>query len=726
MSGSKRTAFRKGVGSLLIGLLLAVGAGGCMGDDDDKRRDNSLIGDRDVPKVPRSSSEAPNVGKKREDAISDSRLETAAANVQRGERPPRGVQAVGEQLRVEVLSDRGDRRTAEAAIQRLGGRVEETGGQTLVQALVPASRIDELEDAAGVSSVRAPLISNAPNQDEPAEEDPEQATPGQELAKTRAGAWHAAGITGAGVKVGIIDSFSGTKWTAAQGQGDLPAPAGTFCRQNGAACDIWGSGSAHGSGVAEIIHEMAPGATLYVASARTTPDHQAAVDYFAANGVQIISRSLTAEYDGRGNGTGALAEVVNSAVARGMTWFNSAGNSAGRGGGRGAYWRGQWNDPDGDGWLNFNGTDELQGYNCAFLNGLRWSDWGTNRTDYDLFLYDDEGATVEDGRSANDQLTGNYGPLEHALPKCSSQGEVDWFAIKLDRAGGGTAGDVLEFMTNGYAVEYQSNAYSAGGPASDSANPGALSVGAVDPAMGTTIGEYSAEGPTNDGRMKPDISAASCVTSVSYSPSCFGGTSAATPVAAGAAALVMQSGRATTPAALKTFLTSEAASDRGVGGPDNVFGSGELVLPPPRVNNERRIDPIPPEPPKPPDPVPGDETAPVISTFLLSPAKFKAAKRGASAASAVGTSVRYRLSEPAIVTLRAERCTRRRGKRCARYSRVPGSIVRGSIRGLNRFGFSGRLRGKLRVGTYRLVARAADQAGNVSTAEAVDFRVVAR
>ncbi len=138
-----------------------------------------------------------------------------------------------------------------------------------------------------------------------------------------------------------------------------------------------------------------------------------------------------------------------------------------------------------------------------------------------------------------------------------------------------------------------------------------------------------------------------------------------------------------------------------------------MILPPPVIRD-------------PPPPVPGDEDPPVISTFEVSPSVFKAATRGASTATAVGTSVRYRLSEPAVVTLRAERCTKRRGRRCTRYARVPGAIVRASVNGLNRLGFSGRLRGKLKAGRYRLVATAADTAGNVSPRESVDFRVVKR
>src|SRR4029079_17863542 len=137
----------------------------------------------------------------------------------------------------------------------------------------------------------------------------------------------------------------------------------------------------HGTAVAEIIHEQAPNAQIYLASVGTTTDLQAAVNYFASQGVKIISRSLTSEYDGPGNGTGPIANVVNSAVTQGMTWFNAAGNSANDGSFLGGYWRGSWVDANANGFLDFAPGDELMGFSCVFMNGLRWNDWGVNRSD---------------------------------------------------------------------------------------------------------------------------------------------------------------------------------------------------------------------------------------------------------------------------------------------------------------------------------------------------------
>ncbi len=104
-------------------------------------------------------------------------------------------------------------------------------------------------------------------------------------------------------------------------------------------------------------------------------------------------------------------------------------------------------------------------------------------------------------------------------------------------------------MLNGTGIEHWVNPGSASGPAADQNSNGAMTVGAIDPALGTTIANYSSEGPTNDSRIKPDISAAACVESQTFDPGCFNGTSAATPVVAGGAALVLGSGVATHPGA---------------------------------------------------------------------------------------------------------------------------------------------------------------------------------
>lgn len=478
-----------------------------------------------------------------------------------------------ELVRVEILHSTTNDQIIDMVLVN-GGIIEGTATE-LVQALVPLQALPLIEAQVAVRIVRPPLRVSVPLAGVVPELGEtfqvESLLSGEELSKTNASSWQAAGRLGAGVKVGIVDYFSTAVWNASELAGEVPAPAGTFCRNNGAACDPFTifPGQQHGVAVAEIIHEMAPSASLYVATVITTADLQAAVNYFVSQGVTILSRSLTSEYDGPGNGTGPMANVINSAVTSGITWINSAGNSA-----SGQYWRSAWSDPDANGFMNFGPTDEFMGFVCPFANGFRWSDWGGSKTDYDIYIYENITDTTPTYSSVDDQTSG-ADPLEGIV----CDGDVDYLVIFQFAVGAGTAGDVLEIMFNGGLLEYNQAPSSAAGPASDSANAGALSVGAVDPALGTTIGAYSSQGPTNDARIKPDISAASCVLSSVYTPNCFNGTSAAAPVVAGAAALVRGAGLATTPAQIKTYLLNNATVDRGTAGTDNIYGRGELVLP---------------------------------------------------------------------------------------------------------------------------------------------------
>jgi hypothetical protein len=134
-----------------------------------------------------------------------------------------------------------------------------------------------------------------------------------------------------------------------------------------------------------------------------------------------------------------------------------------------------------------------------------------------------------------------------------------------------------------------------------------------------------------------------------------------------------------------------------------------------------------PNPNPAPAPAPAvDTAAPVIQTFSVSPRSFKATKRGATIAAAVGSHVRITLDGPANVTLQVQRCKRVRRKPCGKQHTLQPSVQRkGLTAGMNMLHFSGRLDGaKLRPGSYRLLALAVDGAGNRSPKEAANFRIV--
>ena len=175
---------------------------------------------------------------------------------------------------------------AQAAIVTAGGTVESaTGG--LVEALVPAAGLDALSRSRGVAQVRAPLHAVA------------LGVESQGVAATAASAWHAAGATGVGAKVAVIDlGFAG--YSTRQAAGELPAGLiiQDYCGGN------MGAPEPHGTAVAEIAHEMAPGAQLYLICIDTEVDLKLAEEYVKANGITIVNHSVGWFNAGRGDGSG--------------------------------------------------------------------------------------------------------------------------------------------------------------------------------------------------------------------------------------------------------------------------------------------------------------------------------------------------------------------------------------------------------------------------------------
>jgi len=86
---------------------------------------------------------------------------------------------------------------------------------------------------------------------------------------------------------------------------------------------------------------------------------------------------------------------------------------------------------------------------------------------------------------------------------------------------------------------------------------------------------FSSQGPTADNRPKPDVAAPDAVTTVSYG-SPFYGTSAATPHAAGAAALILSHNPGFNVSALRSAL--QKATTSGGNSRNNQVGYGLLDL----------------------------------------------------------------------------------------------------------------------------------------------------
>ena len=413
-------------------------------------------------------------------------------------------------------------------------------------------------------------------------------TTGEQVDIIGAGAWHGAGLDGADVTIGVIDFFDVTRYWNEAEHGPRPVAGSTaICFAAGLDCSsdffdgVDGGGEDHGVSVVETILDVAPGARILIGQAATIDDYRRLVDWFVAHDVDIISRSLGNRYDGPGDGRGALDDVVDEAVERGVLWVNSAGNN-----GSGKYYRHQVRligdrvafGPTGDEtFLRFTG--------CVALGGMRWAaDWdvpAAERTDYDAYLWESpigepaSGSIVDSSRTR--QRLGAP-PIENfSTSRCPSPGTELYLEVRW--GGGDIAGDVLEILDYGSGIaDHTSGAGSAAVSVVDSDNPGVVAVGAIDPADGGVISWYSSRGPSNDGRPIPDLTAPANVANTVQGR--FVGTSAAAATVSGVAALLLDADLATGPVATADLLR-HLTIDRGAPGTDSEYGHGELRLPSP-------------------------------------------------------------------------------------------------------------------------------------------------
>ena len=460
-------------------------------------------------------------------------------------------------------------------------------GVDYIEAYVQVSLLAEASQQEGVISVRTII----PGQ-------PAQGTVVSEGAAAHgAPAWHAAGIKGQGVKIGIIDTgFQG--FISLMGT-ELPTTVQARCytdigvyNSNLSRCDN-SNESKHGTAVTETAFDIAPESTYYISNPISFGDLQTAVQWMVTQHVDVINYSVGDFWDGPGDGTSPFGDSplrnVDTAVASGITWVNVAGNEAE------STWFGSSSREPFDSRYSFrfqrwSGSDIT---NCVllaegenFIAQLRWDDaWGGARRDLDLSLFDSEIEIV----SSSDRLQNggaSHIPFE-ILSYTPSTSGIYCLTVAHYNSNPSAPTWIQLQAHSGQILEHSTSHHSIGNPA-ESANPGMLAVGATHYWDTRTIADYSSQGPTPDGRVKPDIVGVACGEVVSYDlrppefydgNNCwFPGTSQASPHVAGLAALVKQNNPGYTPRQIAQYLKTHA-EERGALGADNVWGYGFAMLP---------------------------------------------------------------------------------------------------------------------------------------------------
>ena len=218
----------------------------------------------------------------------------------------------------------------------------ETTYENLIQAWVPLTALNKLSERADVRFVRMPVYPILDQGSIVSEGAPVIGSPD----------WNSAGLDGRGVKVGILDpGFFGLDRLIGRELPERDRVITRSFRRDGGLFDRQAP-SPHGSAVTEIIHDVAPGATLYPTAFSTDVEFRHAADYLTnEQKVSVISTSFNFP-SACMTGPGLFENLMASARSRGALWTASAGNNAD------SYYSGKFNDDDGNRLHSFKDSDE--------------------------------------------------------------------------------------------------------------------------------------------------------------------------------------------------------------------------------------------------------------------------------------------------------------------------------------------------------------------------------
>jgi Subtilase family len=542
-----------------------------------------------------------------------------AAKQQRGEWITTEVQS----LTVDVKTDDADRALVDISANvtdQLISSIGEAGGEIVysseqsgrIRAYVPHAELEKLANSDDVSFIEPAVEATTYRIRQEGLEDSRQnvgtVTSGGDIAHRASEGRIFFGINGRGVKIGVL-SDSVRFLEQSQASGDLP-PDVTVVPGEGGTTGIPGAPFiGEGTAMLEIIHDLAPGAKLFFATAFRSDAS------FAANirrlrfefGCDILVDDVQ-YYNEVPFQDGIIAQAVNDVIADGALYFSAAGNNGNLNDGSSGTWEGDFLSggvlPTLPSIRNYTVHDFGAGNisNRLVIGGfptvLYWSDpLGGSANDYDLFLLNPTmtqvlGAAtrVQDGNDDPFEMSGTVPPGSRLV--IARAGNAQPRALHLQVYGGHLA------------VETDGATYG------HSAAAGSFSVAAVNVAVagmgpfrgGPTnpVEVFSSDGPrrvffrpdgtpitpdnmlfsTNGGevRLKPDLTAADGVATTVPVPglTTFSGTSAAAPHAAAIAALVKSAAPSLTPAEIRTLLTSTAL-DIEAPGVDRDSGAGIIT-----------------------------------------------------------------------------------------------------------------------------------------------------
>ena len=500
----------------------------------------------------------------------------------------RGFMNAAGDITITVVPESPNTTELEAELTRM--KVEVLGKRAAgIDILIPFKVIEDeisagatpdqvLEKLANVKNVRGllPTSNDLPMQR------PGHGAKSEGVHSTRADEWNKAGYRGQGVRVGVLDpEVSHAQTHIGKNLPDsTEVYMGACTTRSGRSIDDEGL---HGVAAAEIVHEMAPDAEIFLACSRG--DIDLAINWLLAKKVKIISYSAGGMFGPR-DGTGELQATIDRLAARGILWVNANGNEGD------VTHRGHLAGGDSGFVHTFSSGNDKMGVRTGSSGELKvtlnWGQWGSSTlSDYDLYLVDRSNVEVARSQNANRYLKI---PMEQIQTKSLSPNTLYYVQVRARSRVAAT-----NFVLNAHGARQIELPAKEGTLASPADAQGALSVGAVSRSTGK-ITQYSSRGPTEDGRLKPDISAPTEVSNFVYDGS-FAGTSSAAPHVTGAAAVIWGRSPEWSRDKVLQFLLGRA-KEQGAPGPDVEYGYGKLDLGDPSNLEVAVVPLVPRAPPK--------------------------------------------------------------------------------------------------------------------------------